>query len=295
MNKLSIHDFFNNNKIISGIHFISIGCAKLLDDNKMSPDYYQQYPPFISDIKNKYSNINITLILIDPIIEELPFCITTQLNEYSWHNDKYYNEYITKNKTKGSIYIYVFNESVDWMPDEKNKNSINIYNNLITYQNKILENKESLLFFHDFTGRNTADLAEIMDDKLKDNRKYILYDISIRNNEGCYVKLTDNINKPILIIQNDRLEIFNPYNVITNNDTLIQNLRFSCITSSSNGLIIHSASLFDLRNAQSTLSCMIQQSICHVHNEICLWEDSVILYRQLLSEDAKKIILRCQY
>jgi hypothetical protein len=77
MNKLSIHDFFNNNnKLISGIHFISVGCAKLLEDKQMTENYQQQYPPFIQNIKSTYPDLNIILVLIDPILEELPYCIT---------------------------------------------------------------------------------------------------------------------------------------------------------------------------------------------------------------------------
>jgi hypothetical protein len=272
-NKLSIHDYFDNksNHFIPGIHYISVGSAMLLakHENEVSQDYCQQYPPFIQDIKNNYPEVNITILLMDSVLEQVPYCITNQLQNYVWNNNEYSNVFVGKlfdnTKQNNVITIYCFNDMVNWLPGEQIKNTINIYNQLLIYQNKIIDNADSLLFFHDFTGRDVSELATIMDNVLKNNRKYVMYDITVRKDAGCYVKLNDDINKPIIIRENKRLEIFNPFN-ITNTSTFISNLG----------------------KEQKNISNMIEQLMLVIKRKIIDWEEHFTLYRQLLSNDAKK-------
>jgi hypothetical protein len=193
-------------------------------------------------------------------MEELPFCITNQLNMYNWTTPKYDNVFISKNEVNAEIIVYNFTESVNWLPDEKNINSVNIYEKLLRYQDKII-NDNSLLFFHDFTGRDASELAVIMDSKLGENKKYVMYDISVRQNIGCYVNLDDNI--PIVYLT-DKLEIVNPYNIKDIYST------------------IH-----NLKNDLINVHIIIKQLMIVIKNKINEWDSIVSLYRQMLSQDAK--------
>jgi len=254
MNKLSLCDFFNNIPFVSGIHYISVGCAEL------NPDHTQQYPPFIQQIKKDYPSTSITIILIDPLLQDIPYCITEQLKNYKWSTPKYDNIFISD---RNEITIYQFKECVDWLPDEKSINSTNIYTGLLKYQNKIIKDGNSLLFFHDFTGRDTGELAVIMDPTLGDNKKYVMYDISVRQNEGCYIKLDSSDNMPIIRIDN-RPEIINPYNIPD---------VFNAITV--------------LKKEKKNIDSIIKQLIIVIKNKIVEWDTNVSLYRQMLSQDAK--------
>ncbi len=202
---LHINDYLSNLQeyFIPGIHYMSLGCAFFYKiKSEFSSGTEQQYPPFLSSYKSNNPNIHITLILIDPVLELQPQCLTL-LNKYEWTNTNYKNVYDCK---EYNMTIYCFNESVSWENESK---CINIYSHLINYNDHIIQNK-SLLFVHDFTGRNIHELANMMDIELRNNIKYIMYDITLRRNLGCYFDLNDPCNMPII----HNLEIINPFMII---------------------------------------------------------------------------------
>jgi hypothetical protein len=267
---LSLSNYFND-KFEEGIHYISIGCATI---DKGANSKMQQFPPFLQKIKKNEPSIPIFLILIDPILEQIPQCIIqgNDINsrefvlpslwdskkEIKWNNNQYTNVFTSDNKIK----VLCFNEYVEWNETEHARQGvairagaviptqgvairagaiiptqgvairagaviptqgvairvgtvIPIYKQLLAYNKKIIESKNSLLFVHDFSGRNMSLLTNKMDLLLKDNLKYIMYDISLRGNEVCY--LNEDVNCEPQIKLNNRLEIVNPF-LIKNKD-----------------------------------------------------------------------------
>lgn len=202
---LSLNDFFTNlsSHFTAGIHYISVGCAHFDEEvSNTSPGSEQQYPPFL----RQHDNIHTTLVLIDYALELPPKCLT-HINDIEM--TEYKNVFKSKNKT-----IYCFQNRVSWTNEQ---HCTNIYSSLLAYHNYILQS-ESLFFFHDFTGRDIHELADIMDTKLityegniinKTNLKKIMYDITLRQNIGCFVNLNDEHNMPIIDLK--KLEIINPF------------------------------------------------------------------------------------
>lgn len=214
--------YYFDNIFVPGVHYIAIGCAALLKEKKIDcvpNSKMQQFPPFLQEIKQKYNDVPMTILLIDPELEPIPVCIVNKdiklhddmcfESSAIWNNKKIlwsrnHNVFYTKNVT-----IYCFNTCVDYWHSMKSSTvHTNIYNNLLDYQQKIIDTK-SLLFMHDYSGRSMIEFAQHMDDKLCHNIKYVMYDITTRTQEiSCDIDLTNDIFYPVL---NNDMTIHNPF------------------------------------------------------------------------------------
>jgi hypothetical protein len=240
-NIISIQQFFNNINThwTSGIHVISIGCASNLDNTGSKE---QQFFPFLQNFKKMYSKVPITLILIDPIMKQIPDCILktglkTPLKPFmsfeapciwdniyniKWKVESHINIFLN---AEYNIKIFTFRESVCYSEDENYM--INIKKYLRDYQSKIINDAgKSILFVHDFSGGNIISLANEMDTVLENNIKYVMYDITTRQNSIDVLDLTDEICNPVIKYEEiyqkkgilKKYSIINPFSIKTRCD-----------------------------------------------------------------------------
>jgi hypothetical protein len=162
-----------------------------MDDNNqriLEDSNYHQYPLFIRDMKNKIPNIQLYIILIDPIQENPPYMITDR----NLHEQFYQTENEDKFKSiDNRITTYVFRKNVtmDIYNSREEDYIINITRDL-EYLNKMcIENTLSLLY-HDYSGRQVNYLAEYFDSQLNMYLDRIIYGFNSRQDTGCYFDLT---------------------------------------------------------------------------------------------------------
>ncbi|AYV78962.1 MAG: putative orfan [Edafosvirus sp.] len=204
------------------VHFISIGCAanincitdKIINlENKMN----QQMAPFLQKFKTEHPKIQLNLILIDPNLEQPPYCVRSNILPTpdkladGWENDLIFKN--VYHERKSLISVYTFNNYVTYVTDNmKTDKYIDITDFLNKYNELCIKNNH-ILFVHDFSGKYISKLADYYDAVLSKfgclNR--IMYDISLRTDGGCYLNLTNPINIPIIQKNGNILEIFNPY------------------------------------------------------------------------------------
>jgi hypothetical protein len=162
---------------------------------KLSPEQYQQFPPFLQDVRNKIPNVNLFLLLIDPM-QENPPCVAIDYNLAEDTKDNYKSE-------DGRLQAFVYRElvytDVDINPAAK---AVNMTQNLRDLNNLAKEKGASLLY-HNFTGRNTATLlAEHFDTENLEHLDQIIYSLSAREDHGCFFDLTQpNATFPFRLAQ----------------------------------------------------------------------------------------------
>jgi hypothetical protein len=214
MNQLKLETLLEDSVTYLGtnhrtVNYISIGCAANMTEKKIKKlcvSEYHQFPLFLMELLNQHPDIHINLILIDPFIEEPPYITTTNIYdlELEWENHDGSNVYECDNIT-----VFSFKNSFQY--DDN-------YDNLRTINNYCIDNNQ-LLFVNDFTGRDLSLIANYFDKELGDNLDKIMYDITIRNNIGCFTDLTDVNNMPIIYLDNDLLKIKNPFIIKTLEDS----------------------------------------------------------------------------
>lgn len=168
--------------------FIYIGVGTfaglLNEDGTLAPENYHQFPPFVQDLYNRITKLNLFLVLIDPLQENPPYLtrdfpvVEVQPNHYM-SNDSH-------------LHVLVYRNSVYTEPDDKqryNEQDVNITSALQELNRFAIDNRASLLY-HDFTGRRTADLAEYFDYDYEPVMDQIVYAMSAREYHGCYFDLT---------------------------------------------------------------------------------------------------------
>lgn len=200
------NEFFNNltkiNRTTQQIIYIGVGVASNLDtklDNVLKDKDMHQYPPYIQQIKEQ-SNLPLHILLIDPSMEEIPYSVErlglglgtepfNKINQNTWHNP-------TKQITITSINSYViyppYSDKRHYI-GEVDDDYVDITQFLIS-MNELCAKHKDLLFFHDFSGRDTFLLAMTFDNSLQENRNRIVYDLSNRQMGTCTIDLTDSDN-----------------------------------------------------------------------------------------------------
>jgi len=150
---------------------------------KLPLEQYQQFPPFLQDVRNKIPKVNFFLLLIDPM-QENPPCVAVDYNLAECEQDHYTSE-------DGRLQAFVYRElvytDVDINPAAK---AVNMTHHLRDLNNLAKEKGASLLY-HNFTGRNTATLlAEYFDTENLEHLDQIIYSLSAREDHGCFFDLT---------------------------------------------------------------------------------------------------------
>jgi hypothetical protein len=194
--------------------YIGVGAAASVNhDNILPPENYQQFPPFLQDIRNKVPNINIFLLLIDPYQESPPKVAVDYGLIDQYHSQCHY---------KGNrLQVFVYRLSVYTDPDlNKLDGGLNI-TPILTNLNQFARDKQVTLIYHDFSGRRVGLLAEHFDQENKDYLDQIVYGLSAREDHGCFFDLTQaNAYFPYRLHNqaNTRpiIKLFNYYKLIAN-------------------------------------------------------------------------------
>ena len=161
--------------------YIGVGSA---EHTKITPENYQQFPPFLQDMKNSIPNLTIFLVLIDPMLEMPPY-VTVDYNLKDVVGDGIH--YKNENEI---LHTFVYRNSICTDADVDSFNEIqNITKDLHNLNNFAIGNNISLLY-HDFTGRNVALLADYFDNDNINHLDQIVYAMSARENHGCLFDLT---------------------------------------------------------------------------------------------------------
>ena len=161
-------------------------------DGILEPQNYHQYPPFLQDLKNKIVDLNLFIVLIDPMQEQPPYMVEARLQAGLLARFQ-----IVEGGSEPPIYttndrrivIYSLLQSVYTDPYECYGDSINITEELRGL-NKYAMAENITLLYHDFTGRRNSVLAEYFDDEIKTHLNHVIYGMSSRVDHGCYFDLT---------------------------------------------------------------------------------------------------------
>ena len=189
--------------------FIYVGVGTAASRKEHLPlEHYHQFPPFMQDLHNKIPNLHLFLVLIDPLQENPPYVVT----DYKLQgNDTHYKSEF--------IQTFVYRERVYTDPD-LNEADLNI-TPMLRDLNTFAKEKQVSLLYHDFTGRQTALVAEYFDFENKEYLDQIIYGMSAREDHGCFFDLTEpNAYFPYKLVyaENSRpiVKMFNYYKYCVN-------------------------------------------------------------------------------
>src|ERR1700733_5695978 len=191
------------------ITYVAIGAAYSTEGGM------QQFPPFLDNLFKNYIDFTFHVILIDPLIEQVP-----ELVRYV--NLSYPNKNLSKinfnNYSSDNLTVDIIREYFDLI--------LSLIERTI-YAKKEKYNNTYLLFIHDFSGHQTNILSEyiynfckinFIEEELKIYQKNILIDITFASNDCCFPDLKGEFSNPIIINdENNSLFIFNPF-MLTPND-----------------------------------------------------------------------------
>lgn len=196
----------------SSIIYISVG-SEYYSSNQKKWEFHdnQQFPPFINDIKIKYMDTKILIILIDPMISEIPYIVNTSNSflENSWKKSDIYENLF---ESEMGVNVITIKEYITW-------------SNYIEYDNKFFNIKElminitkfiselsinSLLFYQEYTGNNTIQLEYLIKKSYNYDDSKICIDITRGADLSCYFNLSNPEYYPIIVIDNSKLIYRNP-------------------------------------------------------------------------------------
>ena len=189
--------------------FIYVGVGTAASRKEHLPlEHYHQFPPFLQDLHNKIPKLHLFLVLIDPLQENPPYVVTDYMLK---GNDTHYKSEF--------IQTFVYRDQVYNDPD-LNENGLNI-TPMLRDLNEFAKEKQVSLLYHDFTGRQTALVAEYFDCENKEYLDQIIYGMSAREDHGCFFDLTEpNAYFPYKLVhpENSRpiVKMFNYYKYCVN-------------------------------------------------------------------------------
>ena len=173
--------------------YIGIGTSAGLKNNNgvLEPQNYHQYPPFLQDLKNKIVELNLFIVLIDPMQEQPPYLVADKGLEALPIVDRGVGiVYGGVGQVGRALTVYSLLQSVYTDPYECYGDSINITEELRELNKYVMEENITLLY-HDFTGRRNNLLAEYFDPEIKTHLNHVVYGMSARQDHGCYFDLSE--------------------------------------------------------------------------------------------------------
>ena len=214
--------------------YISIGSAAHMtkienEKHILEPQYDQQYPVFLRELKNKLPESPLYIYIIDPMLEDIPFIVQNKFIDKSdkfidksdkleegWEENKfgelnyYYN-------IEMNIHVFTMKQYVIY-PYDINYNlegcTVVDISEFFNKLNILSISNRWLSIIHDFSGKNIGKTAYLYDYELEGHLDHIIYGLGCRTDEGsCYIDLTSpecqfvyNINK-----DDEFITVFNPY------------------------------------------------------------------------------------
>ena len=203
--------------------YVSIGSAShmgTIKDNKkiVEPMYMHQFPPTLSELELKHPDATFQIILIDPLMESVPYITTDesglkQSDNFIKSDD---NVELYKHRTANKT-VYVIRKYASYMGnvDERYCDISSLLNDLIALSIR----DETLFIFNDFSGRSSNELIEYYDKQkaVKEHLNHIIIGLTMRTDYGCYIDLTNDMCKFAYMADVDRIRVFNPYFYLLNN------------------------------------------------------------------------------
>lgn len=184
-------DPYQSSDPCQSITYIGIGTANQVD---------QQYPKVIRRAKTLDPALRINLILIDPNIPtDIPPICLQSINGYP--DQEYTNLY----HTPDHIHVYVFNQTVTYLPQLIAVEPIHGLDitPILTILNQLSASRGDLLMVHDFSGMEIDLLATYFDSMI--DPQHILYDLSCRSGQPYQIDFNH------LMIINQTWRLFNPF------------------------------------------------------------------------------------
>jgi sRNA-binding regulator protein Hfq len=195
------------------------------EDGILEDKNYHQFPPFLQNLENVVPNLQMYLILIDPIQENPPYLVhdkgfqpvMNMPNSYIKAAGGYKGLQINKNKTT----VHVLRESVHTEPYETYTASPSTdITRVLRDLNTFAKNHSVTTLYHDFTGKANHVLAEFFDPEIGGQHlDHIIYGFCGRAEQGCYIDLSvPEASFPFYIENNHMsrpmLKFFNIYQFI---------------------------------------------------------------------------------
>lgn len=164
-------------------------------------DKNQQFPPFLHDMKLKFFNekIKILIVLIDPAFnnEHCPFIVSNN-NNFLHNSWKKSNEFANVYESTFDVSVIVLSNYIVWDDNcaEKSFNIVPILTRL-AYLVSNSENK-SLLFYHEYIGSDVSYLESIVKKSFDYDDNKVCIDITRGGNLSCFFNLTKSENYPLI-------------------------------------------------------------------------------------------------
>ena len=177
---------------------------------------YQQFPPVIQDMYNQLPELQVFLLLIDPLHENPPYVA----QEYALHD--IHRSECHYSSLDGRLQTFVYRQRVYTDPDHyPPADALNI-TSTVRDLNEFAKEKQVSLVYHDFTGRHVALLADYLDPTIITHLDQIVYGLSGREDHGCFFDLAEpQAYLPYRIDKSGPgrpiLKLFNYYKYIMNN------------------------------------------------------------------------------
>ena len=183
--------------------------------NPLPPEHYQQFPPFLQDLRNQIPNLHVFLLLLDPS-QETPPRVAMDYNLSDKYQDGCHYQ-------GNQLQAFVFRVSVYTEPDNNHlAHGLNITDTLRDLNEFAKANRVSLLY-HDFSGRHVALVAEYFDTENANHLDQLIYGLSAREDHGCSFDLTQpdayfpyRIDRSPDNNQRPRIKMFNYYTHVVN-------------------------------------------------------------------------------
>lgn len=199
MNIINFDQLPDHIELRHSITYIGIGTSCYAT---WSPFNHQQYLYLIRHLKESFPSTQINLILIDPhfTIENPPICVN---ETYSARDQYYLNHYSNGH----GIDIYVFDQSIIYLPQYMDYRSDNLYDitPMLVQFNHLCARHDAVLLVHDFSGLGLDQLALYFDPLI--DHHHIMYDLSGRCGEPCMNNMT---RIHCLIEIEEKIEIISP-------------------------------------------------------------------------------------
>ncbi len=192
-----------------------------------TPAKNQQFPLFLQNFKFKNPDVELLIVLIDPVISKIPFVVQ---ETSSWYSGTFVKKSGVSNLFESDefkITVCTIKKHVGF--GKENVNEYSVFNMLTDCANLVIEN-DGLMFYHDFSGNNPSIASKAVSKYFQHLPKElynskICIDFSHGHEGDCFPSLDQPYLYPIiskeeyLIYTNpqnikpyDKIRIFNKFN-----------------------------------------------------------------------------------
>ena len=157
----------------------------------IEPQYEQQFPIFISSLKEYCPIDPVHIFLIDPALEDPPFVVCDVNREVNkcWIKCEMFGTTMYVDEIT-NVHVYPMKFPVTYPGDKFNaENSADITYFLHTLNMTAIKN-DWLVIIQDYSGRNISVVGDYFESELQGHHDHIIYGIAAGSDGGCYIDLT---------------------------------------------------------------------------------------------------------